>query len=173
MQYTDAPNIAILIHGILFFLLVSVIFTDLKWNCIYNWQTYTAVLFGLALNSWGNGWHGLFWSFSGLVVGFGLLLVFYLTGGFGAGDVKLLAAIGALKGVEHVLWTMAYAALIGGIMAFSVMIWKGVFWTTIRNSFYLMRHPIRGPKEFSETPQIYLPYGVAISIGCFWALIAP
>jgi prepilin peptidase CpaA len=171
MEYADAARIKLLIHGILILLIVSAFITDFKRNCIYNWQTYPAVLSALALNFLASGRHGLLWSLSGFAVGFALLIVFYLAGGFGAGDVKLLAAIGALKGVEFVLWTMAYAALVGGIMAFSVMIWKGIFWSTMQKSLYLVRHPIRAPKEFSETPQIYLPYGIAISMGCFWALL--
>jgi prepilin peptidase CpaA len=171
MQYADAAIAELLIHGVLMLLIVSALITDFKYSCIYNWQTYPAVLSALALNFISSGWSGLLWSLSGLAVGFALLIVFYLAGGFGAGDVKLLAAIGALKGVEFVMWTMAYAALVGGIMALSVMIWKGVFWSTLQKSFYLVRHPIRAPKEFSETPQIYLPYGIAISMGCFWALL--
>ena len=157
-----------LTHCILFMLLISAGITDLKWNCIYNWQTYTAILLGLSLNFWHAGWQGLLWSFSGLVMGFVLLFIFYILGGFGAGDVKFLAAIGALTGVEFVLWTMAYSALVGGIMAFAAIIWKGIFWNTIKKCFYLIRHPIRAHKEFNETPQIYLPYGLAISIGCCW-----
>jgi prepilin peptidase CpaA len=134
MQYADAARIELPIHGILIVLIVSALITDFKRNCIYNWQTYPAVLSALALNFLASGWNGLLWSLSGLAVGFALLIVFYLAGGFGAGDVKLLAAIGALKGVEFVMWTMAYAALVGWIMALSVMIWKGVFWSTLQKS---------------------------------------
>ena len=134
MQYADAARIELPIHGILIVLIVSALITDFKRNCIYNWRTYPAILSALALNFLASGWNGLLWSLSGLAVGFALLIVFYLAGGFGAGDVKLLAAIGALKGVEFVMWTMAYAALVGWIMALSVMIWKGVFWSTLQKS---------------------------------------
>lgn len=171
MHYSDGQSIVWLIHLILLMLVISAGITDVKWNCIYNWQTYTAILFGLGLNFWLSGWHGLLWSISGLVTGFALLFVFYLLGGFGAGDVKFLAAIGSLKGVEFVLWTMAYSALIGGIMAFAAIIWKGIVWNTIKKCIFLVRHPIRAHKEFNEIPQLYLPYGLAISIGCCWTFL--
>lgn len=172
MHYPDAPSLALLTHCILFMLIFSAGITDLKWNCIYNWQTYSAIILGLSLNFWHNGWLGFLWSLCGCGVGFALLFIFYLSGGFGAGDVKFLAAIGALKGVQFVIWTMAYSALIGGIMAFGVIIWKGIFWNTIKKCFYLVSHPIRARKEFNESPQIYLPYGLAISIGCCWTFFS-
>jgi prepilin peptidase CpaA len=168
-------NTAIMIllaHGTLFILAMSAAITDLKQNCIYNWQTYGAAALGLCLNFWGGGWQALLWSASGLVVGFALLFPFYLFGGFGAGDVKFLAAIGALEGAVFALWAMAYAALIGGVMAFTVMIWKGVFWKTIKRCFYLMHHPFLASKELEASPQIVLPYGLAIAVGCCWALLA-
>lgn len=168
---TDAVMI-LLTHATLFLLAISAAITDMRRNCIYNWQTYSAIGLGLSLNFLGGGWQGLAWSAGGLAAGFGLLFVFYLSGGFGAGDVKFLAAIGALEGVEFVLWTMAYTALIGGIMAFAVMIWKGVFLDTVKRCFYLLRHPLRARKEFQKSPQIVLPYGLAISVGCCWAFFA-
>jgi prepilin peptidase CpaA len=164
----DAVMIILLTHVTLFLLAISAAITDMKRNCIYNWQTYSAIGLGLSLNFLGAGWQGLAWSTGGLAAGFGLLFIFYLSGGFGAGDVKFLAAIGALEGVEFVLWTMVYTALVGGIMAFAVMIWKGVFLKTIKSSFYLMRHPLRAPKKLQKSQQIALPYGLAISIGCCW-----
>jgi prepilin peptidase CpaA len=169
---TDTAIIILLTHATLLLLAVSAAVTDLKRQSIYNWQTYSAVGLGLGLNFLGSGWPGLAWSCAGLATGFGLLFFFYLSGGFGAGDVKFLAAIGALEGVEFVLWTMVYAALIGGIMAFAVMIWRGVFLDTVKRSLYLMRHPLRAGKELQGSPQIVLPYGLAISIGCCWALLA-
>lgn len=168
----NAAIIIVLVHGTLFILAMSVMITDLKKNCIYNWQTYSAAALGLGLNFWGGGWQGLLSSVSGLAVGFALLFVFYLAGGFGAGDVKFLAAIGALEGVEFVLWTMVYSALIGGIMAFAVMIWKGIFGDTIKRCLYLMRHPFQAHNDLKTSPQILLPYGLAISAGCCWALFA-
>ena len=139
-------------NWILIILFASAAITDLQKQCIYNWQTYTAALLGLLVNYLSGAWHGLIFSFFGLVTGFALLLFFYLLGGFGAGDVKFLAAIGALKGAEFVIWTMAYSALVGGIMAFGVIIWQGVFWQTIKKCFNLVLHPKRTQREMKNEP---------------------
>ena len=169
---TNAAMTIFLVHGTLLILAVSAAITDLKQNCIYNWQTYGAAVLGLGFNFCGGGWQGLWWSVSGLAVGFFLLFVFYLMGGFGAGDVKFLAAIGALEGTEFVIWTMVYSALVGGIMAFAVMLWKDIFCDTIKRCFYLLRHPFQARKVLQTSPQIVLPYGLAISAGCCWAMFA-
>jgi prepilin peptidase CpaA len=113
------------INCVLFLLITSAVVTDLRKQSIYNFQTYTAICLGVLLNFIADGWTGLQMSLLGFVVGFALLFLFYLVGGFGAGDVKFLSAIGALKGATFVTWTMAYSTMVGGIMAMAVMIWKG------------------------------------------------
>ncbi len=156
-----------MINAVLFILFISAIITDLKSRSIYNAQTYTGIVLGLLLGFSATGWNGLMMSFTGCLVGFFLLFFIYILGGIGAGDVKLLAAIGALKGTEFVLWTMFYTALVGGIMALSIIIWQGTFRQTIKSCFQIIRHPVQTGKE-PEKHQ-YLPYGVAISLGCLWA----
>ena len=170
MQIEVIPAIELLKNCILLILIISVAITDFKKNCIYNLQTYTTAILGFLLNSIFYGWHGLLFSFNGFILGLLLLIVFYLLGGFGAGDVKLLAAIGALKGAYFVLWTMTYSAIIGGIMAFAVIIWKGTFWKTIKGTFFFVLHPLRSKKDLIQNEQVQLPYGLAISIGCGWTL---
>ena len=158
------------VDGILIVLIVSSAITDIKHQKIYNHQTYSAMLLGLILNSIMTN-NGLVFSLSGLSVCFALLFPFFLCDGMGAGDVKLLAAIGALKGTMFVMQTIYYAALIGGCMAVSLLIWQENLWVTVKNSTALLWHPIKTSKILkSENPQ-YLPFGVAISIGCAWVLI--
>jgi len=106
--------ICLLNNAILILLFLSAAVTDLKWNRIYNLQTYPAMACGLVLGFAAAGVHGALLSFLGLIVGLSLLFVFYMFGGVGAGDVKLLGAIGALKGASFVLWTMFYTGLVGG-----------------------------------------------------------
>jgi prepilin peptidase CpaA len=162
--------ISFLNNAILILLFLSAIVTDLKWNRIYNVQTYPAMAFGLVLGFAAAGSHGALMSFLGLVVGASLLFVFYLLGGVGAGDVKLLGAIGALKGSSFVLWTMFYTGLVGGAMALAVIIWRGSVRQTLKNLVFFARHPLRYQGEQDPQNHQYLPYGLAISIGCFCAL---
>ena len=161
----------LLINLILIVLFVSAAVTDLKWKKIFNLQTYTAIICGISLHSLMAGWDGALFSFSGLLVGSALLLVFFLMGGVGAGDVKLLGAIGALKGTTFVLWNMFYTGLIGGAMAIAVIILKGAGGKIFKNMFQFLRHPLTAQNEETKKENLYIPYGVAISIGCLWALL--
>ena len=63
-----------------------------------NWLTFPMILSGWVYNTAAFGWEGLLWSLLGTVVGLALLLPLYSIGGMGAGDVKLLAGVGAWVG---------------------------------------------------------------------------
>ena len=67
--------------------------------------------------------HGILFSVEGMGLGFALLLGFYMYGGMGAGDVKLLAAIGAVVGPFNVFVGFLFASLLGGLYAVAVMVW--------------------------------------------------
>ena len=60
-----------------------------------NWITFPLIASGWVFSAVCFGWAGLGWSLAGTVVGLGLLLPAYAIGGMGAGDVKLLAGVGA------------------------------------------------------------------------------
>ena len=86
-------------------------YTDIRWRIIPNWVTYPSILLGLGLNffdmmssgAWANqlGTVGFVDSIAGfLILFFGLLIIFSFSGG-GAGDIKLVGAIGALMGVVY------------------------------------------------------------------------
>jgi prepilin peptidase CpaA len=168
---SSLSTITLLTNAILVVLFSSAAVTDLKWKKIYNVQTYPAIACGLILGFAASGLPGLAAHACGLGVGFCLLLVFYLMGGMGAGDVKLLGAIGALKGSTFVVWTMFYTGLVGGVMALSVIIWHGTVRKTLKNLLFFVRHPVRAQQEQDDEQQHhYLPYGFAISLGCFFAL---
>lgn len=84
-------------------LLATAIMTDLRSSRIPNWLTIPAMVFGLAGHAWQHGLQGLLFSLFGLLVGLGLFLCLHLLGSVGAGDVKLMAAVGALVGPEDAL----------------------------------------------------------------------
>ncbi|MEW5768540.1 MAG: prepilin peptidase, partial [bacterium] len=147
--------------------------TDLLYRKIYNHATITAILIGLGINAIYFGYSGLTNSLLGLAIGFFPFFIIFLLGGIGAGDVKLMAAIGALKGFPFIIWAIIYTALSGGIISIVVMIWYGTLLSTLRNIWrtfisavlpWLVMEPLK--KE--STP--FLPYGVAICVGTFWAL---
>jgi prepilin peptidase CpaA len=172
-------DFALLTDFLLIVLILSAAVTDFLRKKIYNFQTYPAVIAGLILGFLYGGWMGGLASAFGLGTGIAILFVFFIVGGLGAGDVKLLGAIGALKGAQFVVWTMFYTGLVGGAVALSVIVWKGTYRQTWMNFSILIRHPLmfmRSPNssrtQTDEQALQYLPYGLVISIGCLWALIA-
>ncbi len=88
-------------------------FTDMRWGKIYNWLTFPLIAVGLALNAWLFGWNGLGMSLAGTIMGGIFYLGVAYIGAFGMGDVKLMAAIGALGGIKFVVSAFLYTSAIG------------------------------------------------------------
>jgi len=108
----------------LIMVLVMAVVTDLRSSRIPNWLTFSAMGFALAEHAWLNGMHGVLFSLAGLGVGLGVFFLIYLAGGVGAGDVKLMAAIGAFVGVYAVLSCAWLAMVVGGVYAFAAMCYQ-------------------------------------------------
>lgn len=102
-------------------LLVTAVGMDIRSSRIPNWLTFPSMGFALAMHAWFNGIHGTLFCLAGLGAGLGLLLLFYVAGGIGAGDVKLMAAIGAMVGPHGVLAVALLSALTGGLYALGAM----------------------------------------------------
>jgi prepilin peptidase CpaA len=126
------------------------------------------------------GWQGLVEALLGLSIGFGLMLIPYLLGGMGAGDVKAVSALGTWLGPQNIFLLLVYMALAGGIMALGQLLWKGSLWTHMRywlSSLYLFL--CKGPVSLMSLAKLAqkgdggtslngigeIPYGVAIAIG--------
>jgi prepilin peptidase CpaA len=112
--YEKGEDIAILAASI-FFLLICI--TDTLVSRIPNIATLAAALTGLGYHTWSAGASGFQFSFLGILTGLALLLIPYLMGGMGAGDVKALAALGSLLGAGATFQVFLYAGLAGGILA--------------------------------------------------------
>src|SRR5260370_10970997 len=96
---------------------VAAIIDDLARRRIANWIPCFAFLAGVALHSVQNGWRGARSSLLGTATGAAVFLIFYLLGGMGGGDVKLMAGFGAVLGVKLLLEAALWTAGCGGVMA--------------------------------------------------------
>jgi len=99
-------------------LVVAAVIDGLKLK-VPNWITFPMIISGwiysATLSSYA-GWEGLMYSLAGTVVGLALLMPAYAIGGMGAGDVKLLAGVGAWVWGTNTLYAFAVSAIIGGII---------------------------------------------------------
>lgn len=126
--------------------------TDIHNKSIYNSTTYPGILTGIALRS-SEGWAGFEESLAGLLICGGIMVVCFVLFGMGAGDVKLIAMMGAFlgaeKGIEAMLWTFT----LGSIVAIVFLIWKFGIWTIIKGSFKHIFLMIRTMRWIPMTPE--------------------
>jgi len=140
--------------------LIISFYTDIKDRRILNVITLPAIVLGLVLNLIVGDTilSGLLFSIYGIMLGFIILFIPYIMGGIGAGDVKLLMAIGALMGPRFTFYTAIYMGLIGGVLAAFQLIKAKRLIFTIKKILYLNKVD---NDEFENT----IPYGVAITLG--------
>lgn len=96
--------------------------TDLWKFKVYNWLTLPLLLSGLIYQACTGGLSGLAGSLGGVLLGFGVLLPFFLLGGMGAGDVKLMAAVGAWAGAPFTFGLFLISSLATGVYASSLIV---------------------------------------------------
>ena len=138
-----------------------------------NWITFPFVISGWVYSTAVLGWEGLGWSLLGTAVGLALLLPAYAIGGMGAGDVKLLAGVGAWIWGTATFFAFACSAVIGGVLAM-VMILLRRRWNHHLSQFRDIVNEIlvvRDPNVLSviaaerKSSMLLLPYGIPIAIG--------
>lgn len=139
---------------------VAAIVDDLARRQVSNWIPALAFVGGFTALSFERGWHGAGSALGGTAAGFAVFLVFYLLGGMGGGDVKLMAGFGAVLGWEHLLEAALWTAACGGLMALGA-----VAVSAVRNRWRHYR--ASGP----DIPVKAIPYAPAIAIGAWLALV--
>ena len=147
-----------------------VILWDWSSHRIPNSVTYPTIAVGVAYAALTAGWAGLAWSISGLFIGGGLLLLAYTFQGMGAGDVKTLAALGALWGPWTVFHIFLFTALLGGVVSIGLLVANGLLMETVKRYWFmattlLMTRRIIYVGPSARMGAIRFPYGVIISCG--------
>ncbi|MEO0128684.1 MAG: A24 family peptidase [candidate division WOR-3 bacterium] len=165
---------AVVITLLSFALLIICFYSDLVYKKIFNWITLPGIALGFLVNGIFSGLPGLKSSGLGFAIGFGFLFIIFLFGGMGGGDVKLMGAIGAIKGYPFIISALVYSILVGGFIAFAVLIWKKKFLRTMLKIFLFLIHkifPFFGLPEMDKEHMEKVPFGIAIVLGTIWAMI--
>lgn len=160
-----------IVRGVLILILVAAAIVDLRTQKIPNVLNYSTMLYGLIANTVLLGLNGLVVSLEGLGLGLALLLLFYALGFMGAGDVKLMGALGSVLGPGDTLDSFLYIGLIGGVYALLVILSPGSpsrqflkrYWLIIKTFLYTKQFSYFSPSQ--EERKVKLCYGVAISLG--------
>jgi len=106
---------------------------DLTTKRIPNALTFGAALLGLAAHAYVEGWSGVGISVAGWLVGVAAFFPFFALGGLGAGDIKLLGAIGAWLGPVTAIWVALFSGIAGGVMAVVVAASSGYLMRAFSN----------------------------------------
>ncbi len=143
---------------------VAAIADDLWRRQISNWISCSAFGAGLVLQVVEHGVKGVGAALAGSAVGAGVFLIFYLLGGMGGGDVKLMAGFGAVLGVKRLLEAALWTAGCGGLMALAVI--------TVSTLRQVWGHRAAGASGSGRRPATEsIPYAPAIAAGVWLSLV--
>lgn len=167
-------TLAILIPAILY-----ASWIDYSERRVPNWLNAALAAAGLIMQGAFFGWQGVGVGALGMAVGFGVLILPWAMHGMGAGDVKLMAAIGAWLGPWMTLLSFGVGAIIGGVVAVIMIFSTGRAihaYTNIQTIMTKFRRldttfsDFGGAKTFGNTSQL-LPYGVPLTAGTIGVLM--
>ncbi|MFV0421267.1 A24 family peptidase [Oleidesulfovibrio sp.] len=161
---------ALPVYLLITILLIAVV-TDLRSMRIPNWLTFPAIAAGLAYHGITQGLDGLLFSLAGLGLGFAMMLLPFILKVMGAGDVKLMTAVGAFLGLKGVFSAFIWTSLAGGVYALVVLLFHipqlKAIGSSIKTSFTTMM--VSGEMSYhAATEGQKLPrlcYGLAIAAG--------
>jgi prepilin peptidase CpaA len=152
--------------------LVIAVVNDLKYQKIPNLLNFSLAAVALIFHSIFSGLDGLLFSSGGLLLGIALFIPPYAFGGMGAGDAKLMGAVGAVVGVKGVFLSAMLTGIYGGIYALLLLLiyrqyGQSIFsrtWAVLK-TFLLTRQyvPMSSPNPIKKKPR--LCYGIAIALG--------
>jgi prepilin peptidase CpaA len=167
------------VEAVLLALVLGAAVYDVRYRRIPNWLSVSGVLIGLALNTFlYQGWPGLRLSLLGLAVAFGVYFLLYALRAMGAGDVKLMAAVGALVGWQDWFGIFVVAAIVGGVMALILVATKGRVKKTFWNVGFILNEMKSGRPAYIAKEELDvrnpkalgLPHGAVIAVGTVFFL---
>lgn len=151
--------------------------SDIRSRRIPNYLTVVLIITSLTVYLMIAGIDGLLFSLKGMALGFIILFVPYLFGGMGAGDVKLMAGVGAALGPEQVLLALLFTALLGGILAVIIILAGDTIKETLKNFFASAWLTLSGAgvqvftAGLEHKKKTKVPYGFVIACGTAASMI--
>jgi prepilin peptidase CpaA len=173
---TPLPNV---LGGLLATLVVAAAVWDARTRRIPNWITVSGAISGVLCQVALGGWIGARVSLLGFLVGLGVFLPLFLLRGMGGGDVKLMAAVGAIAGPGNCVVIFILTAVVGGVMAVILLLWRGGLGTALRNvgaiagALARLQAPYERDARLSidHRESVRLPYAIPIAFGALGFLI--
>ena len=146
---------------------------DIRYRRIPNWLVGSGLLLGIALNAFLFEWMGLKLSLLGVGLAFIIYFPLYLLRGMGAGDVKLMMAVGALAGWRIWLVIFIITGILGGVIAIVFLLFRGRLRKTLWNVGFLLSRIMQLKAPYTENPELdvrsgqglRLPHGAVIALG--------
>ncbi len=146
---------------------------DYREHRVPNWLNASIAISGLAAQTAYHGWAGLERAAGGMLLAFGMLVLFWAIRGMGAGDVKFMAAIGAWLGPHLTVSAVAVGAIAGGVLAVGIIVCRRRWGETFSNFRILATKVCSVQTAFSEfgsakslrSTSAQLPYAIPLSIG--------
>jgi prepilin peptidase CpaA len=128
------------------------------------------MIIGISFHTGFKGLEGLLFSISGMGVGMAVFIIPYLFGGTGAGDVKLMGAVGGFLGPKGVFIAFLATSIVGGIYAIVLLAFHGYlkealkrYWAIFKTFIFTKKFIYIPPSKREQKPK--LSYGVAIALG--------
>jgi len=175
----DDMHFWILIGSVMVPMILLASWIDYRQHRVPNWLNAALMASGMVVQTTLFGWTGLQAAFLGLLVGLGLLILPWLMNLMGAGDVKMLAGIGAWLGPKLVFWSFVYGAVIGGVIGLVMILVARRARPALVNLANLVAKCSSRQAAFSEMGSVrqmgeqahLLPYGVPLMLGTLVVLI--
>jgi prepilin peptidase CpaA len=163
------------VYAVVLALVLACAAFDWRMRRIPNALTLPAIGAGLLLYALSDGWGGLAFSAKGMALGAGVFFVPYYFGGMGAGDVKLMGAVGALLGWPMTLVALFYTALAGGLCAVFAMVRAravGSSFTRMGAMFQLLLANKRFPAaDTIGGRSVTIPYALPVALGTIASIV--
>lgn len=160
---------------------------DIRYRRIPNWLTLSGVITGLIVNAFVQtpapavlSFGGLLFALKGLVLAFVVNFILWILHARGAGDVKLMAAVGSLVGWQDWFWIFIVSSVIGGVAAVVLSLARGRLKKTLWNVGFILSEMKHGRPAYLGSEELdvqsnkglRLPQGVMIAAGTLLFLIA-